>query len=270
MLGLIVVANPSNAPGTAALPMEDLVGVPVLARAIAGALPTDESVTGVLVVDEGREDDMREKMVARFAFDEIDRVVASAPSFVAAVSAGLDALGDDVDYVIVQDGRAGLVPSGLVDRVVAAARAGEAAAPAVELAGHVVADEGDGLVPLDIRSRLRRVQSPQVFKRETLRQALLNPPATDASGELHLDDAAAAVAAAGGTVALVLGDVDNHTIVDGADVGRAVEVFARRAVDFPFVYPRDLLPEDPLKAAIDAASSSDGHASSGHDSAEST
>jgi hypothetical protein len=55
MLGLIVVANPQASPGTPHVPLEDLVGVPVLARAIAGALPTDESVTGVLVVAEGSE-----------------------------------------------------------------------------------------------------------------------------------------------------------------------------------------------------------------------
>jgi 2-C-methyl-D-erythritol 4-phosphate cytidylyltransferase len=192
------------------------------------------------------------------------------PTFVDAISAGLAALGDDVDYVVVQDGRAGLVPSGLVDRVIAAARAGECAAPAIALGGHVVADEGDGLVPLDIRARLRRVQSPQVFKRETLRQALMNPPATDASGDgFSVDDAAGIVAAAGGTITLVAGDADNHTIVDSADIGRAVEVFSRRAVDFPFVYPRDLLPDDPLRAAIEAASSSDANGSGGRDGAES-
>jgi len=258
MLGLIVVANSSGAPGQA-IAESDLVGAPVLARAIAGALPTDESVTGVLVVDEGAVDRVRAAVIERFAFDEIDHVVTSAPTFADAIMAGLQALGDDVDTVIVQDGRAALVPSGLVDRVVAAARQSEAAAPAVRLVGHIVADEGDGLVPLDIRGRLRAVQGPQVFKRATLTAALSNPPSTDATGDApQIDDGAGAVAAAGGAVSLVAGDDDNRLIVDDADLSRAVEVFARRAVDFAFVYPRDLLPDDPLKAAIEATAADDG------------
>ena len=35
-----------------------------------------------------------------------------------------------------------------------------------------------------------------------------------------------------------------------ADASRALEVFSRRAVDFAFVYPKDLLPEDPLAKAL--------------------
>ena len=56
--------------------------------------------------------------------------------------------------------------------------------------------------------------------------------------------------AAGNPLVIVDGDEDNLLISSPADLGRAVEVFSRRAVDYAFVYPKDLLPEDPLASAL--------------------
>jgi hypothetical protein len=60
-----------------------------------------------------------------------------------------------------------------------------------------------------------------------------------------------AVARSGASVALVEGDDDNHLLRGSADLSRALEVFSRRAADYAFVYPSDLLPDDPLQKALD-------------------
>lgn len=244
MLGLIVVASESRPGFSPAELFEPLLGAPLLARAIAGALPVNEAVTGVLVVPADLVERAQTEVVERFGLDEIDRVVAGGADRESAVRAGLEALPDDIEWVIVQEGARALAPSGLVDRVIEAAKGADAAAPAVAIPGYVVADEDGSLTPVQARTRLRELQAPQVFQVEKLHQAL-------AGGEAGSADLAEAVANGGGAVALVEGDADNLLLASAADVSRALEVFSRRAVDYAFVYPKDLLPGDPLAAALD-------------------
>jgi 2-C-methyl-D-erythritol 4-phosphate cytidylyltransferase len=254
VLGLIVVCAEN---GTGLSPhalLEPLLGAPLLARAIAAALPGDEAVTGVLVVPGDLVDRVKADIVDRFGLDEIDRVVAGGPDRRAALRAGLEALPADVDFVLVQEGARVLVPTGLVDKVAAAARGADAAIPAVAVKEAVVADEGGSLVSLDARPSFRVVQGPQCFKVSSLKTALGSDASDRTEAEL--------VAASGASVALVPGDDDNLLLRDSADASRALEVFSRRAVDYAFLYPRDLLPEDPLAKALDPGETRDGDGAS--------
>lgn len=245
MLGLIVIAAETGTGLAPAQLLEPLLGAPLLARGIAGALPTEESVTGVLVVPADLVDRVKSEVVDRFGLDEIDRVVAGGPDRRAALLAGLDALPQDVDVVVVQEGGRVLVPVGLVDRVVGAARGDQnaAAVPAVAAKDVIGADEGGTLMSLDVRPNLRVLQGPSAFKVSALRAAL-------AAGDPDVAEVEAC-ARGGSTVALVAGDDDNRLLRDSADASRALEVFARRAADYVFVYPADLLPDDPLQKALD-------------------
>lgn len=263
MLGLIVVA-PESGPGMRpdAL-LEPLLGAPLLSRAIAGALPTNDAVTGVLVVPADIVDKVRAEAIDRFALDEVERVVGGGPDLVSALRAGLEALPEDIEIVVVQNASRVLAPTGLVDRVVEALGDGGAAAPAAALEGHIIADEDGTLMPLEIRPRLRRLQGPQAFSVARLKEALEDT----SGGEVH--DPAELLAKAGGTVALVDGDVDNELLRAPADVSRAVEVFSRRAVDYAFIYPKDLLPDDPLRKALEPGEvASDGEFSESTDATD--
>jgi 2-C-methyl-D-erythritol 4-phosphate cytidylyltransferase len=240
MLGLIVICSDEGAGLAAPALLDPLLGAPLLARGIAAALPVDSGVTGVVVVPPDLVDRVKAEVVERFGLDEIDTVVAGGPDRRAAVAAGLDALPADVDVVIVQEGARALAPAGLVDRVVAAAHDADAAAPATTTVDTVVVDDGGALGVVDARPRLRVLQGPAVWKVAALRSAL-------AGGSDELE----AAARAGARVALVTGDDDNRLLRDAADVSRALEVFARRAADYVFVYPSDLLPDDPLQKALD-------------------
>lgn len=253
MLGLIVLTSENGAGLAPHALLDPLLGVPLLARGVAAALPGDEAVTGVLVVPGDLVDRVKADIVDRFGLDEIDRVVAGGPDRKSALKAGLDALPSDVDYVLVQEGARVLVPTGLPDKVAAAARGADAAVPAGPLRDVVVADEGGGLVSLDVRPSLRVVQGPQCFRVTSLKAAMAqaaDQTMTDATAAAEKNEAEL-VAQSGASVVLVPGDEDNMLLRDSADVSRALEVFSRRAVDYAFLYPRDLLPEDPLAKALD-------------------
>ena len=243
MLGLIVLTADTGAGLAPRALLYQLLGAPLLARGIAGALPTEEAVTGVVVVPADLVDGVRKDVVERFGLDEIDRVVAGGPDRKSALLAGLAALPADVDVVIVHEGARVLTPVGLADAVVKAARENDAAICAVSIKDVVAVDDGGSLMPLDLRPGLRVLQGPAAYKVSVLKAAL--DANDDAAEEIE------AVARAGGAVALVDGDDDNRLLRDGADVSRALEVFSRRAADYAFVYPSDLLPDDPLHKALD-------------------
>jgi hypothetical protein len=115
----------------------------------------------------------------------------------------------------------------------------------------VVADDVGALMPLDVRPRLRAMQGPQCFKVATLKQALSSWADQTVTDGVERTEAEL-VAQSGATVTLVNGDDDNMLLRDSADASRALEVFSRRAVDYAFLYPKDLLPEDPLARALEA------------------
>jgi 2-C-methyl-D-erythritol 4-phosphate cytidylyltransferase len=248
MLGLIVLCPEEGAGLPPHALLDSLLGAPLLARGIAGALPADDGVTGVLVVPADLADRAKLDVVDRFGLDEVDRIVVGGPDRASALRAGLEALPADVDLVVVQEGARALAPIGLVDRVAAALRTVRAdgrpvdvAAPALAPPDVVVVDEDGVVVPLDARPRLRVLQGPSVWRVAALRSVVGSGSADDVEG----------AARAGHVVALVDGDGDNRLLRDAADVSRAVEVFARRAADYVFVYPADLLPDDPLQKALD-------------------
>jgi len=186
---------------------------------------------------------VRADVIERFGLDEIDRVVAGGPDRRAALLAGLQALPSDVELVIVQEGARALAPAGLVDRVVAAARSADAAVPTVDAIDVVAAGDGDTLVAVEQRSRLRVLQGPSVWKVAALKAVLASSSDDAPETDVAVRD--------GVRVAVVPGDDDNRLLRDSADVSRALEVFARRAADYVFVYPQDLLPDDPLQKALD-------------------
>ncbi len=245
MLGLIVLTADTGAGLQPRALLDELLGAPLLARGIVGALTTEEAVTGVVVVPADLVDCVKADVIERFGLDEIDRVVAGGPDRKSALLAGLAALPVDVDVVIVHDGARVLTPVGLADAVVKAARAADAAVAAVVLRDVIGADENGALMSLDSRPSLRSLQGPAAYKVAVLKASL--EASDDAADFAEVE----AVARAGATVTLVDGDDDNRLLRDGADISRALEVFSRRAADYAFVYPNDLLPDDPLAKALD-------------------
>ena len=97
------------------------------------------------------------------------------------VAAGLAALADDVEYVLVHDAARPFVPAEVISRVVAALRSGASAVvPAIPVSDTIKRVFEDVVVETVERDALRAVQTPQGFRRDVIAAAHhTGGPATD-------------------------------------------------------------------------------------------
>ena len=178
----------------------------VLAQSVRGARSVADGV--VIVVSPDRVE--ADASVFRDAV-----VVAGGETRSASVRAGLAAVPDPVEKILVHDAARPLAPEQLYRSVVAALDDGaDAVVPVVPVTDTICDAEGN---PVD-RSRLRAVQTPQGFAAATLRSVHADEP--EATDDVSL------VRAAGGKVKVVEGFARNRKITDPDDLLAARAVFA--------------------------------------------
>ncbi|WP_328905035.1 2-C-methyl-D-erythritol 4-phosphate cytidylyltransferase [Streptomyces sp. NBC_00234] len=153
------------------------------------------------------------------------------------VKLGLDALPDDIAVVLVHDAARPLVPVDTVDAVVEAVRDGApAVVPALPLADTVKEVEpgkpGDPepVLATPVRARLRAVQTPQGFDRDTLVRA----HATVVVGGEGATDDAGMVEQLGAPVVVVPGHEEAFKVTRPLDLLLAEAVLARRRANDGF------------------------------------
>lgn len=148
------------------------------------------------------------------------RVVAGGSTRTESVRAGLDALADDIDLVLVHDVARPFVPAHVIDAVLAALGVGaDAAVPVVPIhdtVRHLAAD-GTFVGTVD-RATLVAIQTPQGFRRAALLAAHIS------GADLTVTDDAALIEAAGGVVVPVPGAEECFKITTPADLARAQAV----------------------------------------------
>ena len=138
-------------------------------------------------------------------------VVAGGSTRSGSVRAGLAAVPDDAEIVVVHDAARPLAGADLFHRTVAAVRAGaDAAIPGVPVTDTVKRVEDGRVVETVERSRLVAVQTPQAFRAEALRRAH--------AGDPEATDDAALVESVGGTVVVVEGDPRNFKLTSPDDL----------------------------------------------------
>jgi len=170
------------------------------ARAVAGGI--------VLVVAPGREHDP----------EPVDAVVVGGATRSASVRAGLTAVPEDADVIVVHDAARPAADGGLFAAVVRAVLDGaDAAVPGVAVVDTVKRVDAGGVVveTLD-RDELVAVQTPQAFRADVLRSAH--------AGGAEASDDAALVEAAGGRVVVVPGATTNIKLTTAADRLRLEDV----------------------------------------------
>ena len=179
----------------------------VLDWALAAARPVAEGVVLVVPPD-------------RAATHEVaDAVVAGADTRAGSVRAGLAAVPDEAEVLVVHDAARPLASVALFEAVVDAVRRGaDGAVPGVSLADTVKAVDGATVTETLDRTRLVAVQTPQAFAAATLRRAH--------AGNGEGTDDAALVEAIGGRVVVVPGEEANAKITTQHDL-----VVARALVD---------------------------------------
>ena len=168
--GVIIVAGGSGKRMQSSLPKQFLLlgGEPVVARTIntfAEALPGAE----IVVVLPEEHITLWRNLAARFDV-AVHKCVAGGKERFHSVKAGIEALSEDVTSIFVHDGVRALISKKLIIRTALAVDENEAVIPVVDVVDSYrrVTDSGSEIMP---RSELRIVQTPQVFRSETLRRA---------------------------------------------------------------------------------------------------
>ncbi len=192
----IVVAGGSGTRFGSEKQFAEVRGATVLHHSVAAAAATCDHV--VVVLPAGR---------ATEAVPGADLVVAGGASRSESVRAGLAAVPEEAEVVVVHDAARPNASRTLFDAVIAAVRDGaDAAVPGVAVADTLRRRSG-GVVD---RSSIVAVQTPQAFPAGWLRRA-------HASGGDATDDAGL-VEAIGGTVVVVPGERSNLKLTEPADL----------------------------------------------------
>jgi len=143
----------------------------------------------------------------------------------ASVAAALAAAGSEHDVVLVHDGARPLLTPTLIEAVLLALRECDCAIAAARVSDTVKEADADGNVlrTLD-RARLWAVQTPQVFRRRALAQALAMAPELVAAAT----DEAWLVEQGGGRVRVVEAPAENLKVTTPRDLHLAEQLLAAR------------------------------------------
>ena len=209
--GVIIVAGGSGSRMQSALPKQFLMlgGLPVVARTIntfAEALPSAD----IVVVLPEAHIPLWRNLEARFDVAP-HRCVAGGSERFHSVKCGIEALGEDVEYIAVHDGVRALVTKRLIIRTLLDAEKSGATIPVVEVADSFRRVEGEEsyIVP---RAELRAVQTPQIFSAELLRRAYEQP------FDRSFTDDASVVEDLGRRISLVEGERTNLKLTTPEDM----------------------------------------------------
>lgn len=219
-MGVVVVAagRSTRLGGEVPKPYLQIGGVPVLLRAVR-PFASHPEVAQVVVVLAPAEAERPPGFLAPLAGSALT-IVAGGRERADSVAAGLAALARACEIVLVHDGARPFVDRGVIDAVIAHARAGDGAVAAVRVTDTIKEEAPDDptrvarTVP---RERLWRAQTPQGFPRRILEQAY----ARAAAGAGGATDDASLVEAWGAAVRLVPDTPRNLKITTPEDLAVA-------------------------------------------------
>lgn len=208
---VIVAAGRSSRMGGVDKIMAPLGGEPVILRTVRQFQECD-AIKEIVVVT--RDDLIVPIMDLCHNFDKVKAVVVGGDSRDASVHMGLNTLSEKCKLVAVQDGARPFANWQLIDRVVRAANAYGAAAPAVPVKDTIKVVQGGLVKETPERSSLKAVQTPQVFDFDLLRAALKKAR----QDGIAITDDCSAVEHMGMTVKIIDGDERNIKITTALDM----------------------------------------------------
>ena len=209
--GVVIVAGGSGRRMGGALPKQFMIvdGMPIVARTIntfAEALPGGD----IVVVLPEEHIPMWQNLASRFDVAK-HRCVAGGKERFHSVKAGVEVLGDEVEYIAVHDGVRALVTKRLIIGAMLAAEEHKAVIPVMGVVDSYRQVEGSESRIID-RTTLRTVQTPQVFEAALLRKAY------EQEYDAKFTDDASVVEAMGVNIALIEGERGNIKITTPDDL----------------------------------------------------
>ena len=208
---VIVAAGSASRMGGIDKVMAPLKGEPMICHTVR-AFQTCDAIKEIVIVT-------RENLIVTISnlckeFPKVKAVVAGGKSRQESVGLGLNALSDKVKLAAIHDGARPLVSWQLIDLTVRMAHNYGAAAPAVPVKDTVKVVEGGLVKETPDRSKLRAVQTPQVFDFDLLRGALKQAKLDGA----ELTDDCSAVERINMTVRIVDGEETNIKVTTPMDL----------------------------------------------------
>ena len=208
---VIVAAGNASRMGGIDKVMAQLGGEPMVKRTVR-TFQNCEAISTIVIVT-------RENLILPITelcreFDKVTAVVTGGNSRQESVQRGLDALGNQVKLAAIHDGARPLITYEVIDRTVRAAHSYGAAAPAIPVKDTIKTVEGGLVKNTPDRSKLRAVQTPQIFDYDLLRGALKKAYEEEA----EVTDDCSAVERLGMKVKLVEGDERNIKVTTPMDL----------------------------------------------------
>lgn len=214
---VIVAAGNASRMGGIDKVMAKLKGEPMIVRSVR-AFQQCDAVREIVIVT--RQDLLIPIMDLCHGFDKVTTVITGGASRPESVEKGLRALSDKVKLAAIHDGARPLVTWQVIDRTIRAAASFGAAAPAIPVKDTIKVVKGGIVAETPDRSRLKAVQTPQIFDIDLLRAALKK--AADDGAEIT--DDCSAVERLGMSVRMVEGDERNIKVTTPLDL-KIAEVF---------------------------------------------
>lgn len=201
-----------------------LRGIPAIVRTI---VPFSALCDSLVVVTRQGEEKAMERLLERFGLGRlVHRVVCGGEDRQASVRAGLEALPQDAEMVLVHDGARPLVTEAVIQRVIASVQERGSGVAAVPVTDTIKRAGADGQVRETLsRQELFAMQTPQGFEVELLRRAHDRAAET---GFVATDDAAL-LEHAGIPVFLCQGDPENIKLTTPLDLALAERILEARA-----------------------------------------
>lgn len=219
---LVAAAGSSSRMGGINKLLEPLDGIPVLVR-ILTALERAQRVDSIVIAT--REEDLItvSQLCKTYGITKCKKVIRGGEDREHSVLLAALEAEPDTELLAVQDGARPLVSPALIDRVIEAAQRCGAAAPAIPVKDTIKTVREDEAVEETLeRSRLRAVQTPQVFEASLLKAAL---QAALEEGAVLTDDCSA-VERLGKVVYLIEGEETNLKITTPTDLVLAEALLA--------------------------------------------
>ncbi len=212
-LGVVIVAGGKGIRmGGGATPKQFrfLGQLPILAHSINIFSEADPSAQIVVVLPE-EHIEYWNNLSSRFKIAKHTTVAGGAQRF-DSVKCGIDALSEDCEIIAVHDGVRPMCSVELIDRVIYCATANGSAIPAIDVVDSFREVDESGESQIVDRSKLRAIQTPQIFDAIVLRRAYRQPY------DSAFTDDASVVERMGERVYLCEGDRSNIKITTSEDI----------------------------------------------------
>lgn len=225
-VGIVVVAGGSGSRMGAAMPKQflDIAGRPVLVRTIErmhAALPDSQ----IVVVLPEAHVELWQECYKRSECKVEHTIAPGGATRFDSVASGIAALSDDCNLIAVHDGVRPLLSVEMIRRGVECAAESGAAVPVIAVVDSIREVDAQGASHAVDRSRLRAVQTPQVFRADLLKEAYEAVGARLEDRSKATDDASV-VEMYGHAVALYEGEPQNLKLTTPTDLSVAEMILA--------------------------------------------